>query len=327
MNYLEELDSELAAAGIPARRRRRIVAEFTDHLDQNPAAELGAAGDLARQFADELGTRLARITAYRAFAVLAIAGIALVTMFFDGGRTWGAWVGYGSHPSGFGGFIPGWWVPLMVLWFVSAQVALAAGSLALLRAWRLRHERVITAGDATVLNRRAAVGLLSGAFTMLLLPATDVMLATPQSYRLPNRGIEVHVDVWQSLFLTTGRVWWSDLAIFGGPLLIIGMLAMLPSVLAATRLRPSRTGAAGDLTADIGPLISERFAATPERIAVALGATIVLVMLAVGARSDDALDGLVRGVLDAGVCMAGFVLLGSYLGLRSSGHTASHTTS
>jgi hypothetical protein len=321
MNYLDELDSELAAAGIPARRRGRIVTEFTDHLDANPGAELGDAKDLARQFADELGTRLARTTAYRAFVLLALAGIALLVMFFEGGRTWGAWIGYGSHPAS--GFIPGWWLPLMVVWFVSAQVALASGSLALLRAWQLRHERVITAGDAVVLNRRTAVGLLAGAFTLLVLPATDLMLARPLSYRLPGGAIEPQLDHWRSLFQWYGPHWCSYMAIIGGPLLIIAMLAMLRPVLAATRLRPSRAGTAGDLTADIGSGIAERFAATPERIAATLCATIVLVMLAVGARSDDAIDGLLRGLLDAGVCMAGFTLLGSYLGLRTSGPTTS----
>jgi hypothetical protein len=86
MNYVDSLEVELAAAGIPARRRARIVAEFSDHLHENPEAELGAPRDLARQFADELGTRLARGTAYRAFAALAVAAIVLVVMFFNGGR-------------------------------------------------------------------------------------------------------------------------------------------------------------------------------------------------------------------------------------------------
>lgn len=317
MTYMDELEGELQRAGIPARRRRRILAEFTDHLSENPTAELGAPQDLARQFADELGTRLARITAYRAFAVLAVAGITMVVMFFEGGRTWGGWVGYGSHPHT--GFMPSWWVPLMVVWFITAQVAFAAGLLALARAWRLRHEPVIKAADAAVLNRRVAVGLLCGAFTMLVLPATDLMLARPLTYRLPGGAIEPQVDRWRSLLESYGQPLWSYVAIIGGPLLIIAMLAMLPSVTAATRLRPSREGVAGDLTSDVGPEISRRVAATPERIAVALSATIVLVMLAVGVRSDDALDGLLRGVLDAGVCMAGFVALGRYLGLRDTG--------
>ena len=62
---------------------------------------------------------------------------------------------YGSHPAS--AYMPSWWIPLMVVWFISAQVALAAGWLALLRAWRLRHKPVITAADAAILNRRAAL--------------------------------------------------------------------------------------------------------------------------------------------------------------------------
>jgi hypothetical protein len=269
---------------------------------------------LARQFADELGTRLARESAYRAFALLAVAGITLLVTFFDGGRTWGGWIGYGSHPTS--GFMPGWWVPLMVVWFVTAQVALAAGLLALLRAWRLRHEPVIKAADAAIINRRVSVALLSGAFTMLLLPATDLMLARPLIYRLAGGAIDPLSDRWHSLFASYGHPWWPYVLLIFGPLLIIAMLAMLPSVNAATRLRPSREGAAGDLTSDLGPELSRRVAATPGRLALALCAAIVLVMVAVGARSDDALDGLLRGVLDAGVCMAGFVLFGRYLGIR-----------
>ena len=37
MNYVESLDAELAAAGIPARRRARIVAEFADETIQDHA--------------------------------------------------------------------------------------------------------------------------------------------------------------------------------------------------------------------------------------------------------------------------------------------------
>jgi hypothetical protein len=142
-------------------------------------------------------------------------------------------------------------------------------------------------------------------------------------YRLPGGAIEPQLDRWQSLLRSFGHRWWPYVAIIGGPLLIIAMLAMIPSVMAMTRLRPSREGAAGDLTADIGPEISERFGATPERVALALSVTILLVMLAVGARSDDALEGLLRGVLDAGACMTGFLLLGRYLGLRATGRTTS----
>ena len=96
MNYLDTLESELKQAGIPPRRRARIIIEFADHLHENPEAELGAPRALARQFADELGTRLARSTAYWAFGALVVAATLLVVMFFEGGRAWGGWVGYGT---------------------------------------------------------------------------------------------------------------------------------------------------------------------------------------------------------------------------------------
>ena len=303
MTYLDALESELKRTAIPPRRRARILTELADHLHENPEAELGAPRELARQFADELGTRLARITAYRAFGVLAVAATVLVVMFIDGGRTWGGWVGYGSHPTS--AYMPSWWVPLMVVWFISAQVALAAGSLALLRAWRLRHQSVITASNAAILNRRAAVGLAAGAVTMLVLPATDLMLARPLAY--PNE--------WHSLFAVTEMSWWGYVAIIGGPLLIVAMVSTLRSVLAAARMRPHREGVAGDLTLDLGV---QDTAMTSQRIALALSGAIVLVMLVIGIGSSDPLAGLARGLLDAGLCMIGFTVLGAYLGVRTT---------
>jgi hypothetical protein len=313
MTYLNALESELKRAGIPPRRRIRILTEFADHLQENPEAELGAPRELARQFADELGTRLARTTAYRAFGVLAVAATVLAVMFVEGGRTWGGWVGYGSHPTS--GYMPSWWVPLMGVWFISAQVALAAGSLALLRAWRLRHQAVISAADAAVLNRRVAVGLAAGTATMLVLPATDLMLARPLSYHLPDGQTSHITDQWHSLFAVTPSSWWSYVAIIGGPVLIAAMLFTIPSVLIAARLKPNQQGVAGDLTLDLG--VQETLI-TPALIALSLSAILVVVMLVIGIRSSDPLAGLARGLVDAGLCMVGFVTLGAFLGLRST---------
>ena len=289
MSYVDALEVELAAAGIPSRRRARIVAEFTDHLHENPKAELGAPRELACQFADELGTRLARGTAYRAFAALAAAAIVLVIMFFNGGRAWGGWVGYGHYQVD--GAFPWWWVPMMLVCFISAQVALASGGLALLRAWRLRRVPVMTAADAAILNRRAAVGLVCGAIAMTVLPLTHVVVGIDLSAR------------------------WNAVAVTAGPALIALLLAMLPDVLRASRLRPTREGRAGDLTADLG-IDDPRV--TPRRIAVVLSVVIVLAMVAIGARSDDLHDGVLRGLLDAAACLVGFAMLGQYLGLRRS---------
>jgi hypothetical protein len=313
MNYLDALESELTHAGIPRRRKARILTEIADHLHENPEAELGTPRELARQFADELGTQLARSAAHQAFGVLAVAAIVLVVMFTEGGRTWGGWVGYGSHPAS--GYMPSWWVPLMVVWFISAQVALAAGSLALLRAWRLRQQSVITAADAAILNRRAALGLAAGAVTMLILPATDLMLARPLVYHLPGGRIERAADRWHSLFAVTSTSWWGYVAIIGGPLLIVAMVSMVPSVLAAARVRPRQEGVAGDLTLDLGV---QSTPLTSQHIALTLSAAIVLVMLAIGIGSSNPLAGLVRGLVDASLCMIGFSVLGAYLGLRTT---------
>lgn len=41
-------------------------------------------------------------------------------------------------------------------------------------------------------------------------------------------------------------------------------------------------------------------------------------MIAIGARSGNVYAGILRGLLDGAICLAGFVLLGRYLGLRGS---------
>ncbi|MGH2856396.1 MAG: hypothetical protein ACRDMJ_02800, partial [Solirubrobacteraceae bacterium] len=243
------------------------------------------------QFADELGTRLARATAYQAFVVLGASAVALIVLFFEYGRAWGGWVGYGYYPAT--GFLPLWWVPLMVVSFISAQIALAAGALALLRAWRLRHELVICAADAAVINRRSAVALVCGAITMLV-PVLTRAVIWPGG----------EVGDWPTIGLTIGAV------------SIVMQLAMLPAVLVTARLRPVRSGQAGDLTADLGTT-GTRF--RPWHAAVSLSAAILVVLVLVGVRSDDPLAGVARGVFDAGACMTGFVVLGRYLGLRTAG--------
>jgi hypothetical protein len=98
--------------------------------------------------------------------------------------------------------------------------------------------------------------------------------------------------------------------------LIVLLLAMLPDALRAARLRPTREGTAGDLTADLG-IDDPR--ATPRRIVVVLSVVIVLVMVAIGVRSDDLYDGSSAACSTGRACLAGFAVLGQYLGLRRSG--------
>jgi hypothetical protein len=109
---------------------------------------------------------------------------------------------------------------------------------------------------------------------------------------------------------------WNTVAVTVGLALIVLLLAMLPDVLRAARMRPTREGTAGDLTADLG-IDDPR--ATPRRIVVVLSVVIVLVMIAIGVRSDDLYDGIIRGLFDGAACLVGFAVLGQYLGLRRSG--------
>ena len=163
---------------------------------------------------------------------------------------------------------------------------------------------MITAADATIIRRRAVVALIAGAVTMLVLPATDLMLARPITTR--------H---WQLLSRVTGEKWWGDVAIIGGPLLILAMLLMLRMVLASARMTPQQEGDAGDLTLDLG--VPRAGLLNPRRIALATSSVIVIVMVLIGIHSHDLLAGLIRGLADAALCMTSFAAFSAYLGLRT----------
>jgi hypothetical protein len=295
MKYLDALESELATAGIPARRRARILAELADHLEENAEAELGAPRVLARQFADEIGTRLARRTTALAFGVLAVVGTFLMMMFLTGGRQQG-WAGYG-HQAGILIDPPWWWAPLQLLCMLTAQIALGAGLLAMLRTYRLGHRATISAADAAIIHRRTAVALIAAAITM-----ADVPLTNQAS----------HLD-WSN------DRWWHVVAQYGGLAAVVLTLAMLPAVLVAVRLKPHQPGEPADLVGELG-LSDPRV--TPWRAAVALSALVFVALTLIGLRADDVHDGLIRGLLDAVACMTGFAVAGRYLGLRTTGQTA-----
>ncbi|MGH3008221.1 MAG: hypothetical protein ACRDLM_02270 [Gaiellaceae bacterium] len=149
---IERLDRELAALGVPARRRRRIRFELEDHLSCDPGAELGEPAALAQQFADELGTAYSRHAAFAAFLALVPLGLLFVTVFAFAG------VYTTSAP------------PVLTLAFViGVQLAFVGGMLGLLRAWRLRSLPVVPAAEARVLLRRAGLGLGGGGITVVAL--------------------------------------------------------------------------------------------------------------------------------------------------------------
>lgn len=137
---IAELDRELRAAKIPQARRRRILAEIEDHLACDPDASLGDPRLLAHQFADELGTAYARHAGFTSFLALAPFGLAFGVLF-------------ALHRTVN--------VPIVL----GTQLAFVGGTLAALRAWRIRRAVAVPAAQATVLLRRSGLALVGAAIT------------------------------------------------------------------------------------------------------------------------------------------------------------------
>lgn len=283
MSYLETLSRELTAAGIRGRRHARIAAEFADHLECDPEAQLGEPGELARQFADELGTVLARRAAFTAFVALAVAGALFAVGFATAQNRFFASSGRATPPLGGVGV----WMTV-----VGAQIAFVAGGLAALRAFRRRSDGVLSRDEAVVLTRRAGVGVGAGIVTMA-------------GFGLSAIALRGHV-----------AGWWTTLALSLAGAGILALLATAPMVLSAARLRPIAAGSAGDISDDVGPLLPRPLRGKPWRFALAVAAVVAILVTAAGIVQSDPFDGALRGLADGSVCLAGFALLGRYLGLR-----------
>lgn len=141
MTYLDDVERELAASGMPRRRRRRVVAELGDHLACDPSAQLGEPAYLARRFADELGTAYARRAGFAAFLSLVPFGVLFALLF-------------ALHQ------------PANAPVLLGTQLAFVGGLLAALRAWRIRSAQVVPAAQATVLRRRVMLATTGAMLTV-----------------------------------------------------------------------------------------------------------------------------------------------------------------
>jgi hypothetical protein len=130
---IEELGHELAAVGIRGRRRDRILAEVADHLACDPAADLGDAESLARQFANELAASGTRRAAFASLGALTLAAAALL----------GTQAAVATDPDIASGRSLALAAIATFCLFVCSQVAFVSGSLSAVRALRLRREREI----------------------------------------------------------------------------------------------------------------------------------------------------------------------------------------
>lgn len=271
MTWLGDLEEELRRARIPNPRRRRILAELADHLACDPAAEerLGAPAALAGQFRNELGTRFTRRAAVASFLALVPLGILVAALF-----TFAAVYTTDVEPGA------------TIALVLGVQLAFSGGTLALLRAWRLRRVVVVSAAESRVLRRRGALGLAGGGVVVAVLAA----LATGR-----DGGLQLSHP---ALAWTTVGV--GAASIFAGALILVG----------AGRFGPVGEGAAADLSFDLG------LDATPWRLACWIAGAVVLSIAVAGVAQADPIDGLVRAVGDGVACLAGFALLGRPLGLR-----------
>ncbi len=285
MSYADQLSRELAAAGVSGRLSRRIVLEIEDHLDCDPNADLGQPRDLARQFADELGTARARRAAVASFAALALAG-SVFGVAFLAARTSSEGLPT-LHPESSALAVLG-----ALLAVLGCQVAFVTGVAAAVRAWRLRSEKVVPRAEATVIGRRAAVAVISG-FTAM---AGMALLAVEFSQVLGD--------------------WIVTFAVAGAAVGACALAAATPAVVRASQLRPVAAGGAGDLFEDIGPLVPPVLSGHPWRFAIALSAAVGLAIAVVGIAAGDPYDAIARGLTDGLACLAGFWLLGRYLSLR-----------
>lgn len=281
--YLDELAEELTRAGVRGRRRERIVAEFSDHLASDPGADLGDPSGLARAFADALGTRRALRGAGAAFAALAAAGALFALAFLLSG--------YVSYASGHAKS-PALGTVANVAAVLAAQIAFAAGMLAALRAFRLRGHAVLPRAEATVIIRRTVVAVGAGLLAMAALALMAVEF--PHAASAGTRTFS---------FIAAG----------------VGactLLATLPGIVGAARLRPLADGGAGDFVDDLGPFALASWRGHPWRPAIVVAAGVALAIALAGVVGSDPYDGILRGVVDAAACLAGFGVLGRFLGLR-----------
>lgn len=287
--YLRDLDRELRRLRVTGATRRRILAETTDHLGSDPDAErrFGDAGDIARRFADELGTRQARRTSLRTFAVLAVAGsfYAVVVVGWSASQTFRTaaptLTQTPAELATFGALV------------VAPQVAFVAGLLALIRGVRLRAQHTLPAAEIRTLNRRSLVALLAGIIGV----AATIPFVLQHGERLPA---------------------WSPAVVFAGAGISIGlMLVGMLAALRGARLRVQTAGAAGDVFDDLGPVVPHPLRAHPWSFAFAVAAALAIVVAAAGIAGNDPYDGALRAVAEAAACLGGFAVLGRYLGLRS----------
>lgn len=286
-DYLANLSRELSRVGVRGRHRARVLAEFADHLNCDPEADLGVPAEVARSFADDLGTARARRAGLRAFTSLAIVGVLFALAFLTAKVNGFRVANWGSPDA-----------PLLDLGLglivIGAQLAFVSGLLGLLRTVRLRAEPILARREAILIRRRAMIALVAGFICLAGLALVAIKLGP-------------HMPAW-----------WRPLALGAAALGTCVLAAASPAVGAAMRIAPTGGGAAGDLFDDLGPVVPSALRGRPWLLALLVATAIGGCVAVLGVSQNDPFDGLARGAFEGFACLAGFTVLGPYLGLRST---------
>ena len=290
MSWLSEFEDELTRRAIRPAVRERLLAEFADHIACEEGAStgieltrLGAAREIAGQYAEELAADDARRGALVAFAALACAAVAFVVQQLTLAR-----IGYPGFDHGYSTAVS---LIALVALIVGAQVALVCGTLAAWRALRRRREPMLPAAEISLLQRRSRIGVAAG-------------LAT-------SSGMGLYVIN----FIGVLPAWWLALT---GSLAVGAAVALLVTwrtIAHGGATVALASGPAGDLYDDIPPLRGLRSHPLALWALATLAVSGAVTVLAWHAEHSLA-EGLQRGGFEVLALSAGFALFGRAIGAR-----------
>jgi len=288
MSWVEEFEQELRRRGVRARTRERLVAEFSDHIacEQEVRIELtrlGAAREIAGQYAEELASDESRRSALATFAALTVAAIAFVLGQLELARI------------GYPGFDHGASTPLALIAILAivlgAQVALVCGTLAAWRALRRRREPSLPSAEIALIRRRTRLGLAAGLTTTagMLLYVVDFINVLP--------------------------AWWLALSGSMTALASGGLVAAWRAHARSAATVSLAQGPAGDVFDDLPPLRALR--EHPLRLGALAALTLGTATTLLAWHAEHSLaEGLERGGFEAVALLACFAALGRAIGAR-----------
>ena len=282
-SWLDELGRELEGRGIGGAWRRRIVLELADHLACDPAAALGAPGEVAERFAVELRVARSRRSTFAGVAALVLTAILFASsaLALDP-RGW---------PNATG--IRGWIIASAgVAIVLGGQTAFVAGVLALRRTLHGRRGP----GDLLLAHRRMRAALVAGGVA-----ATGQLVQA-----LALRPLEP--GWWLAVSLPAGLV----------PLVVLGAAGIAGRKAAVLVPEPDETPAG--IVADLPAWLGSRARVVLGGAGV-IAVACVVAQGAMFEHSIG--EGLVRGASETVAIVVGLALLGRHLGLRREArHTA-----